>query len=77
MGCSLVVHYWTDLQSVHGFRWYDDTSMYAYSLANAYSAEREVPASACTRSVAGFALSRKNLTFAIGWFQGRIAGIFV
>jgi len=22
-GCSLVVHYWADLQSVHGFRCYD------------------------------------------------------
>jgi len=23
-GCSLVVHYWVDLQSVHGFRCYDN-----------------------------------------------------
>ena len=23
-GCPLVVHYWTDLQSVHGFRCYDN-----------------------------------------------------
>jgi len=25
-GCPLVVHYWTDLQSVHGLRCYDNTS---------------------------------------------------
>jgi len=37
-GCPLVVHYWTDLQSVHGFRCYDNTartrniSEYLYSL---------------------------------------------
>jgi len=24
MGCPLVVHYWADLQSVHGFRCYDN-----------------------------------------------------
>jgi len=23
-GCLLVVHYWADLQSVHGLRWYDN-----------------------------------------------------
>ena len=23
-GCPLVVHYWADLQSVHGFRFYDN-----------------------------------------------------
>jgi len=33
------VHYWADLQSVHGFRCYDN------------SAEREIPASACTRPI--------------------------
>ena len=38
-GCPLVVHHWEDLQSVHGFRCYDN------------SAEREMSASACTRSV--------------------------
>jgi len=38
-GCPLVVHCWADLQSVHGFRCYDN------------SAEREMSASACTRSV--------------------------
>jgi len=26
MGCPLVVHYWADLQSVRGFRCYDNTA---------------------------------------------------
>jgi len=38
--CPLVVHYWADLQSVHGFRCYDNDS-----------AERETSTSACTRSI--------------------------
>ena len=25
-GCPLVVHYWADMQSVHGFRCYDNTA---------------------------------------------------
>ena len=41
-GCPVVVHYWTDFQSVYGFRCYDN------------SAERKMLASACTRSVPGF-----------------------
>jgi len=40
-GCPLVVHDWADLQSVHGFRCYDN------------STEREMSASACTRSMPG------------------------
>jgi len=36
IGCPLVVHYLADLQSVHGFRCYDN------------SAEREMSASACS-----------------------------
>jgi len=50
-GCPLVAHYWADLQSVHEFRCYDNihvcklTDLYA---ANAYSAKREILASACT-----------------------------
>jgi len=40
-GCPLVVHYWADLQSLHGLRCYDN------------SAEREMSASACTRCVPG------------------------
>ena len=27
-GCPLVVHYWADLQSVHGFRCYDNICTY-------------------------------------------------
>jgi len=38
-GCPLVVYYWADLQSVHGFR--------------CYSAEREMSASACTGAMPG------------------------
>jgi len=44
-GCPLVVDYWADLQSVHGFRCYDN------------SAEREMSASACTRSMPGFVIA--------------------
>jgi len=28
-GCPLVVHYWADLQSVHGFRCYDNIALNA------------------------------------------------
>ena len=55
-GCPLVVHCWADLQSVHGFRCYDNThvcKLIALYAANAYSAECEMSASACTRSMAG------------------------
>jgi len=51
-GCPLVVRYWADLQSVHGFHCYDNihvckliallsAKMYAYNV------EREMSASAC------------------------------
>ena len=53
--CPLVVHYLADLQSVHGFRCYDNIhvcKLIALYTANAYSAERERPASACTRLMA-------------------------
>jgi len=40
-GCPLVVHCWADLQSVHRFRCYDN------------STEREMSASACIRYVPG------------------------
>jgi len=40
-GCPLVAHYWAHLQLVHGFRCYDNI------------AEREMSASACTRSMPG------------------------
>jgi len=50
------VHYWADLQSVHGFRCYDNRhvcNLIAFYTANAYSAERDMSATACTRSMAG------------------------
>jgi len=40
MGCPLVVHYWSDLQSVRGFLCYDNTyvcKLIALYTANAYS----------------------------------------
>ena len=43
-GCSLVMQYWADLQSVHRFRCYDN------------SAECEMSVSACTRSMSGYIL---------------------
>jgi len=48
---------WADLQSVHGFRCYDNihvskrTALYT---ANAYSVKCEMSPSACTRSMAGY-----------------------
>jgi len=62
--CPLVVHYLADLQSVYGFRCYDNThvcKLIALYTANAYSAEREISASACTRSVAGYMLYYCNM----------------
>jgi len=41
-GCPLVMNYWADSQSVHGF-----------VAMTTHSAEREIPASACTRSMPG------------------------
>jgi len=58
-GCPLVVQYWADLQSVHGFRCYDNThvcKLIALYTANAYSAECKMQANACTRSMAGYHL---------------------
>jgi len=43
----LVVHYWADLQLVHGFCCYDN------------SAECEMSASACTRSMPGCYINHK------------------
>jgi len=51
------MHYWEDLQSVHWFRCYDNIhvcKLIASYTANAYSAEREMSASACTRSGTGY-----------------------
>ena len=56
-GCPVVVHYWADLQSVHGFRCYDNIHVCKIiALYNAYSAECEMSASACTRSMAGYGI---------------------
>jgi len=57
--CPLVVHYWADLQSVHGFCCYVNIhvrkliALYMCT-ANAYSTECEMSASACTRCMSGF-----------------------
>ena len=56
-GCPLVMHYWVDLQSVHGFHCYDSThvcKLIALYSANAYSAEHEMSTSACTCSMPGY-----------------------
>ena len=56
VGCPLVVHYWADLQSMHVFRCYDNIhvcKLIALCITNAYNAEREMSASACTHSMAG------------------------
>jgi len=53
----MCLHYSADLQSVHAFRYYDNTHVckpIALYAANAYSAEREMSASACTRSMPGY-----------------------
>jgi len=55
-GCPVVVHYWVDLQSVHGFRCYDNIHVckfIALYTANVYSSECEISASACTHSLYG------------------------
>jgi len=53
----LVVHYCADLQSVHGFCCCDNIhvcKLIALYTANAYSGEREMSASARTRSMSGY-----------------------
>jgi len=61
MGCSLVVHYLADLQSVQGFRCYDNIQVckliVLYTI-NAYSAEREMSASTCLCSLYAWLLKR-------------------
>jgi len=69
MGCPLVVHYWADLQSVDGFRCYDNMhvcKLIALCTANAYTAEREMLACACTSSMAGCAWKPNHKLEAIG-----------
>jgi len=50
VGMPLIVHCWADLQLVHGFHCYDNT--HVCKLIALYTAECEMSASACTRSVA-------------------------
>ena len=55
------MHYWADLESLHGFRCYENIhvcKLIALYTANAYSAEREMSASTCARYMAGFVMSR-------------------
>jgi len=62
--CPIIVHYWADLKSVHGFRCYDNIhvcKLIALYIANAYSAEREMSASACTRFMARYISAEMGL----------------
>jgi len=55
--CPLVVHYWADLQSLHGFRCFDNIhvcKLIALYTTNAYSANCVISASACTCSMYGY-----------------------
>jgi len=59
-GCPLVVHCWADLQSVHGFRCYDNIHvcrLIELYTANAYSVKREMSASFCTPCKAGLLIA--------------------
>ena len=80
-GCPLVVHNWANLQSVHGFRRYNNIhvcKLIALYIANAYSAKRELSVSACTRAMAGLALLERlernkcSLQIASGSFNTNI-----
>jgi len=65
--CALL-HYWVDLQSVHGFRYYDNIhicKLVPLCTANAYSTERETSASACTGCMAGPKLYTHTLLLAL------------
>ena len=60
------MHCWAHLQSVHGFRCYNNIhvcTLIALYTANACSTEREMSASACrpTRSMAGCSIDRMLL----------------
>jgi len=59
-GCPLDVHYWADLQSMHGFHYNDNThvcKLIAIYTANACRVECKMSASTCTRSIAGSAIN--------------------
>jgi len=49
-----VVHYWADLQSVHGFRCYDNIHVCKVIALYTANSEREMSASACTGCMAGY-----------------------
>jgi len=76
-GCPLVVHYWVDLQSVHGFRCCDSIQvckLIALYTANAYSIEREMSASACTLFLAVSFYFQWQMTFIpseVSWWMKR------
>jgi len=58
-GCPLVVHCWADLQSVHGFRCYDNIQPANWQLMRTWqrtgeSGEREMSASTCLHSLYAF-----------------------
>jgi len=56
-GCPPVVHYWADLQLVHGFRRYDSIALrvLAISAHNSVVANAKcLRVHACTRSLPGF-----------------------
>jgi len=56
-GCPVVVQYWADLQSVHGFHCYDNIhicKLIALYTENAYSTKCETFPSACTGSVVAY-----------------------
>jgi len=66
----LVVHNWADLQSVHGFRCYDNIhvrKLIVLYTANAYNADREMSASACTRSMPGLICCEFVVQQAVGF----------
>jgi len=59
------VHYWADLQLVHGFHCYDNIhvcTLIALYTANVYSAQQEMSASVCTHSMPGFFVSAGDTT---------------
>jgi len=67
---------WADSQSVQGFRCYDNIhvcKLIDLHTANAYSTEREMSASACTRSIAGciVLISQSLITFRVSTAEAK------
>ena len=55
-GCSLVVQYWADLQSMHGFRFYDNIAPHVLAIRAHDSIAANAKCQrvhACTRSMPG------------------------